>query len=214
MARHWRGLCPAVDCSRLMMMMMMSRHSFVFFFFCFSYLRHPVYKIENLKYRVIYEYEFHRGPVLRKRLEGLMMCIEVVSQKKTQCVFGSNVFVLEISTCRTSPVDGLRPKLVMKNWRLLWKRIHRKPRLLAAGCGVGNKTVLIHLNQIGKIKKLENLTNYIRTYIISCPFPIGVGRDHFLPLATILTHTFRFLHFHQISHTRTPVSGTLDLALL
>jgi hypothetical protein len=39
-------------------------------------------------------------------------------------------------------------------------------------------------------------------------FPIGVGRDHFLPLATIL----RFFHFHQISHTRSPVSGTLDLA--
>jgi hypothetical protein len=36
------------------------------------------------------------------------------------------------------------------------------------------------------------------TYIISHPFPIGVGRDHFLPLATVLTHTFRFLHFHQI----------------
>jgi hypothetical protein len=33
----------------------------LFFFFCFSYLRHSVYKMENLKYRVFYEYEFHRG---------------------------------------------------------------------------------------------------------------------------------------------------------
>jgi hypothetical protein len=52
------------------------------------------------------------------------------------------------------------------------------------------------------------LKSYIHTYITSCPFPIGVGRDHFLPLATILTHTFRFLQFHQIPHTRSPVSGT------
>jgi hypothetical protein len=47
----------------------------------------------------------------------------------------------------------------------------------------------------------------IHTYITSRPFPIGVGRDHFLPLATILTHTFRFLHFHQIPHTRSPVKS-------
>jgi hypothetical protein len=26
------------------------------------------------------------------------------------------------------------------------------------------------------------------TYITSYPFPFGVGRDHFFPLATILTH--------------------------
>jgi hypothetical protein len=52
------------------------------------------------------------------------------------------------------------------------------------------------------------------TFLHTCPFTIGVGRDHFLPLATILTHTFRFLHFYQIPHTRSPVSGTPDLALL
>jgi hypothetical protein len=56
--------------------------------------------------------------------------------------------------------------------------------------------------------------SYLHTTITSRPFPIQVGRDHFLPLATILTHTFHFLHFHQIPHTRSPVSGTLDLALL
>jgi hypothetical protein len=55
---------------------------------------------------------------------------------------------------------------------------------------------------------------YIHTYIISRPFPFGVGRDHFLPLATILTNIFRFFHCHQIPHTRSPVSGTPDLALI
>jgi hypothetical protein len=50
------------------------------------------------------------------------------------------------------------------------------------------------------------ITEY--TYIKSSMFPIGVGRDHFLPLATILTHTFRCLYFHQVPHTRLQVSGT------
>jgi hypothetical protein len=52
------------------------------------------------------------------------------------------------------------------------------------------------------------------TYIASRPFPFGEGTDHCLPLATILTQTFRFFHCHQITHTRSPVSGTLDLAFL
>jgi hypothetical protein len=35
--------------------------------------------------------------------------------------------------------------------------------------------------------------NLSHTYITSRPFPFGVGRDHFLPLATILTHTFKVI---------------------
>jgi hypothetical protein len=62
--------------------------------------------------------------------------------------------------------------------------------------------------------KLINNRSYIHTYIKSRPFAIGVGRDHFLPLATILTHTFRLLPLHQIPHTRSPVTGTIDLARL
>jgi hypothetical protein len=68
--------------------------------------------------------------------------------------------------------------------------------LASHGCNVDTKVLLCYI---------------IHTYIKSRPFPIGVGRDHFIPLATILTHTFRFLHFHQIPHTRSPVSGILYL---
>jgi hypothetical protein len=50
----------------------------------------------------------------------------------------------------------------------------------------------------------------IYTYLTSRPFPIGVGRDHILPLTTTLTHTFRFFHCHQILHTSSPVSGILE----
>jgi hypothetical protein len=37
----------------------------------------------------------------------------------------------------------------------------------------------------------DRIDNY--TYITSRPIPYGVGRGQFLPLATILTHTFRLI---------------------
>jgi hypothetical protein len=52
------------------------------------------------------------------------------------------------------------------------------------------------------VQRLSDHESYIHTYITSRPFAFGVGRDHFLPLATIFTHTFRFFHCHQILHTR------------
>jgi hypothetical protein len=70
-----------------------------------------------------------------------------------------------------------------------------------------------------------HIHTYIHKYIISRPFPIGVGRDHILPLATILTQTFRFLHFETINirlwrnkHTHeqthaSPVTSALFLIL-
>jgi hypothetical protein len=93
--------------------------------------------------------------VLRKQLEGLIMCMAVVSQKKTQSLFGSKVFVLEISTCRTCG----RPETQVNNEEL--KAIveadpFQTTSELAAGCGDSNKTVSIHLEQIEKIKKLES----------------------------------------------------------
>jgi hypothetical protein len=67
----------------------------------------------------------------------------------------------------------------------------------------------------GVVRHLVNAGHEVRhTYITSRPFPIGIGREHFLSLALILTHTFRFFHFHQIPHTRAPVSENLDPALL
>jgi hypothetical protein len=54
----------------------------------------------------------------------------------------------------------------------------------------------------------------LHTYIILLPFHIGVGRDHFLTLARILTNSFCFFYFRVIPYTCSPVSGTLDLAFL
>jgi hypothetical protein len=69
------------------------------------------------------------------------MCMAVVLQKQTQCVLGSNGFVLEIPTCRT--VRG-RPETQFSNEE--WKAIveadpSQTTSELAAGCGVSNKTI-------------------------------------------------------------------------
>ncbi|CAF4949334.1 unnamed protein product [Pieris macdunnoughi] len=66
--------------------------------------------MENMKYRVIFEYEFHRGTSAAETARRIndVYCMAAVSQKKN-----------------------------------------------TAGCGVSDKTVIIHLKQIGKVKKLE-----------------------------------------------------------
>ena len=85
----------------------------MFRFVVFFLLRHSAYKIENLKYRVIYE--FHRSTSAAETALRVNDVYGVRVAKKTQCVFGSNVLVLEISTYRRNPVDGRGPKLIMKN---------------------------------------------------------------------------------------------------
>ncbi|CAH2262825.1 jg9199 [Pararge aegeria aegeria] len=64
---------------------------------------------------------------------------------------------MEISTCRTRSV---RPEPKVDNKELKIIKVEVDPRLttsdLAAGCGVSHKTELIHLKQIGKVKKLES----------------------------------------------------------
>lgn len=106
-----------------------NHNAFVFSSFGF-YLHHSVYEMEILKYRVNNEYECHRGT---SAVEELILYMAAVSQKKAQGVFDPNVYVPEISTVHgacsvTIPVDGRRPKLIKKNWMLLWKRIYCKPR--------------------------------------------------------------------------------------
>ncbi|CAF4949323.1 unnamed protein product [Pieris macdunnoughi] len=77
--------------------------------------------MENMKYRVIFEYEFHRGTSAAETARRIndVYCMAAVSQKK----------------------NSYRPSQTTSE--------------LAAGCGVSDKTVIIHLKQIGKVKKLE-----------------------------------------------------------
>ena len=48
----------------------------------------------------------------------------------------------------------------------------------------------------------------IHTHINSRLFPIGVGRNHRTPPATILTYSFCLIHVHTSGHTSTPVTST------
>ena len=68
-----------------------------------------------MKYRVIYEYEFHRGTIA------------------TEPAWRAN-----------NVYDG---RVVKENTVCFW---FLKKSQLVAGCGVNDKTVLIHLKQIGK----------------------------------------------------------------
>ncbi|CAG9108304.1 unnamed protein product [Plutella xylostella] len=85
------------------------------------------------------------APVLQKRLEGLMMCMVTVSQKKKQN------FDLQ-NKPRGRPetkVDNEELKAIVE------ADPSQTTSELAAGSGVSDKTILIHLKQIGKVKKLE-----------------------------------------------------------
>lgn len=55
------------------------------------------------------------------------------------------------------------------------------------------------------------ISNYIHTYTLHL-IPIELGRDHSLPLATILTHAIRIINTHQCFHTSASAKVTLDVA--
>jgi hypothetical protein len=138
-----------------------SRHSFVYFYFCFSYLRHPVNKMGNLRYRVIYEYEFHRGTSAAGTARRVNDVCSGCVAKKITVRFWYERFCSGNFALQNKPHG--RPETQFSNEELK-AIVETDPSQitseLAAGCGVCNKTVLIHLKQIGKIKKLERyLTN-------------------------------------------------------
>ena len=92
-----------------------NRNAYVFSIFGFFFASLSLQNGKTLNIALFTNTRSAVAPVLQKRLEGFMMCMAVVSQKKTQCVIGSNVFVLENSTCKTCPMDGRSPRLIMKN---------------------------------------------------------------------------------------------------
>uniref|UniRef100_A0A2H1W213 SFRICE_034926 n=1 Tax=Spodoptera frugiperda TaxID=7108 RepID=A0A2H1W213_SPOFR len=49
--------------------------------------------------------------------------------------------------------------------------------------------------------------SYIHTYINSRLSPMGVGRDNGTPIATVLTHFFRFINSHQSFHACSSVKA-------
>lgn len=108
-------------------------------------LHNSVYNIENLKYCFIYKYKFRRGTSAAKMFEELMMCMAVVSQKKTQYVLDSKVFVPEISTCQKKLSELLDFKVDNEEFNSVMEADPSQTMSeLAAGCSLRNKTNINH----------------------------------------------------------------------
>lgn len=101
-------------------------------------LHNSVYNKENLKYCFIYKYKFRRGTSAAKMFEELMMCMAVVSQKKTQYVLDSKVFVPELSEFLDFKVDNEEFNSVME------ADPSQTMSELATGCSLRNKTNINH----------------------------------------------------------------------
>ncbi|CAH2240587.1 jg21061 [Pararge aegeria aegeria] len=96
--------------------------------------------MEDLKYRVVYEYEFRRGTSAAQTARRINDVYGSDFGKENIFYFGSNVFVLEISTYRASLVDGWRQKFIMKNCYCGNCVPSQTTSELAAGCGINDKT--------------------------------------------------------------------------
>ncbi|CAG9138326.1 unnamed protein product [Plutella xylostella] len=104
--------------------------------------------MENLKYRVIYEYEFHRGT---SAAETALRINDVYGDG----VAKENTVRFWFQRFRSG---NFQPETKVDNEEL--KAIveadpSQTTSELAAGSGVSDKTILIHLKQIGKVKKLD-----------------------------------------------------------
>ncbi|KAJ0172710.1 hypothetical protein K1T71_011849 [Dendrolimus kikuchii] len=115
-----------------------------------------IYKMENLKYRIIYEYEFHRGTSVAKTARRINDVYGGGVAKENTVRFWFQRFRSRNFDQQNKPRG--RPETKVDNAEL--KAIveadpSQTTSEIAAGCGVSDKTVLIHLKQIGKVKKLE-----------------------------------------------------------
>ncbi|KAJ0183177.1 hypothetical protein K1T71_001153 [Dendrolimus kikuchii] len=112
--------------------------------------------MENLKYRIIYEYEFHRGTSATETARrindvyGGGVAKENIVRFWFQRFRSGNFDLQKKPRGRTeAEVDNAELKAIVE------ADPSQTMSEIAAGCGVSDKTVLIHLKQIGKVKKLE-----------------------------------------------------------
>ncbi|CAG9136399.1 unnamed protein product [Plutella xylostella] len=109
--------------------------------------------MENLKYRVIYEYEFHRGTSAAKTARRINDVYGDGVAKENTVRFWFQRFRSGNFDLQNKPRG--RPETKVDNEEL--KAIveadpSQTTSELAAGSGVSDKTILIHLKQIGKVK--------------------------------------------------------------
>ncbi|XP_064073081.1 histone-lysine N-methyltransferase SETMAR-like [Vanessa tameamea] len=86
--------------------------------------------MENMKYRYIYEYEFYRGTSAAETARRIDEGTALVSRPETNAENKELKAIVEANSSQNTSK-------------------------IAAGVGESDETVLIHLKQIGKVKKLE-----------------------------------------------------------
>ncbi|CAF4830065.1 unnamed protein product [Pieris macdunnoughi] len=113
--------------------------------------------MENLKYRIIYEYEFRRGTSAADKTRRVNDVYGGHVAKENTVRFWFQRFRSGNFDLRNKPRG--RPETQVDN-EVLKAIVEADPSQttseLAAGCGVSDKTVLIHLKQIGNIKSILN----------------------------------------------------------
>jgi histone-lysine N-methyltransferase SETMAR len=112
--------------------------------------------MENLKYRVIFEYEFHRGTSASETARRINDVYGDGAAKENIVRFWFQRFRSGNFNLQNKPRG--RPETNVDNEELrtiLEVDPSQSTSELAVGCGVSDKTVLIHLKQSGKVKKLE-----------------------------------------------------------
>ncbi|CAG9130688.1 unnamed protein product [Plutella xylostella] len=109
--------------------------------------------MENLKYRVIYEYEFHRGTSAAETARRINDVYGDGVAKENTVRFWFQRFRSGNFDLQNKPHG--RPETKVDNEAIVEADPSQTTSELAAGSGVSDKTILIHLKQIGKVKKLE-----------------------------------------------------------
>nr|BAA23532.1 transposase [Bombyx mori] len=112
--------------------------------------------MENMKYRYIYEYQFYRGTSAAETTQRINDVYGAGVAKESTVRFWFQRFRSGNFDLQNQPRG--RPETKVKNEEL--KAIveadqSQSTSEIVAGFGVSDKTVLIHLKQIGKVKKLE-----------------------------------------------------------
>ncbi|KAJ0171403.1 hypothetical protein K1T71_012953 [Dendrolimus kikuchii] len=137
-----------------------------------------LYKMENLKHHIIYEYEFHRGTSAAETARRINYMYGGGVAKENSVRFWFQRFRSGNFDLHNKPrgrpeteIDNAELKAIVESYPL------QITSEIAAGCGVSDKTVLIHLKQIGKVKKLERWVPHELNFH-GLDRSIGEGENH------------------------------------
>lgn len=112
--------------------------------------------MEKLKYRIIFEYEFHRGTSAAETARRINDVYGEATVKENTVRFWFQRFRSGNFDLQNKPRGRPETLVVNEDLKVIVEADPSQTTSeLAAGFGVSDKTILNHLKQIGKVKKLE-----------------------------------------------------------